>query len=341
MKARISTTALTISLAFVIVNTSCALIFENANAQQNLNQRSDNQPSSSTGSSTSSTRHFWVTFHNLRVYDNRDEDSRCQGVINCGAWRFTASVNEKQINLLENLELVSVLDNKNYSLGNQSIEVEVPENGTLRILTGGIEVDKVDIPDISNITKVLGALPVVGDAAAIADVARFNLATLAAQLQNDPIGIVAKDFDEGINDFGRGIHNDASCLKENIESLCKKDYELQYSIREFKPISKNSLTAEIFLYRNFTGPSAIITNNTASLGDLFSNDITSIKVYNDTNYRPGDYVQLCNEPYFSGECLRLDEPRNYDLQSMREYKNQSIAQFNHNISSIRFVRPSG
>lgn len=278
----------------------------------------------------SESRHFWITFNNLTVIDNHEVRilpyPSCPSG-DCAKWVFLAYVNGKAINLIENLNLSSIEGNTVYSLDNKSIDVEVAENGTLRMVSTGIELDAANIPDISNLTKAVSGIPYARDVAAAADAVRYIVATIAEQNDHDPLGIVAKDF-EYLNGFGIGNHQDASCFKDDIEALCDEDYVLGYSVTEFEPIPQDSLIAELFIHEKYTGPNAIIRNNTASLGSVFDDSISSIRVYSGPNYRQGDYVEICEEPYFSGKCLTL-EPGEYNLDP--------LFNFGDAVDSIRFI----
>jgi hypothetical protein len=274
-------------------------------------------------------KHFWIQFSNVTV--NYSHDSCYIGDVLCGAdWKLIASIAGKQINLFDNTNLSSVYNNRTYPLDNKSIDIEIPENGTITLASVGIERDSesAEIPDISNITSAVKGVPYLGDAAAIANAARNVIAYAVALDKNDELGILTKDFN-AINNFGVGSHYDSSCLKSDPDADCVKDYILEYSIHEFVPIPKDSLIAEVFVHENFTGPSTVVGDNIASFDDIFHDSISSIKLYTGSNYTQGDFLEICDRPYHTGECFEL-QPGIYD------FKGFSI---NDMIDSIRFVRP--
>jgi hypothetical protein len=189
--------------------------------------------------------------------------------------------------------------------------------------------ESIRIPDISNMTRIVRAIPYqpAKDIADIADGVRYLVAYIASLDKNDQIGILAKDF-EYINNYGIGNRSDTSCLKANPNDPCQKDYESEYTITEFEPIPKNSLIAELFVHENFTGPSMIVRNNTDALESIFHDSISNIIVYNGSNFRQGNYVQVCDRPFFTGNCLYF-QPCAYNVESLHN--------FNDVIDSIRFV----
>ena len=286
-----------------------------------------------TGDASAESKYFWIQFDNVIINASHDEcfNNFLSPLNMCGAnWKLIASINGKQINLFENADLSSVYSNRNYSLNNVTIDVEIPETGTRRLITTGIEQDSesVEIPDITNITGTVNGVPFIEDAAAVANAVRNIIALVSSSDKNDKLGILAKDF-EDINNFGVGEHQDYSCYK-NALSPCFKDYKIYYSITEFQSIPKNSLTAEVFVHENFTGPSTVIRNNTATFDDIFQDAITGIKIYTGPNYREGDHVEICDRPFFTGNCFEL-EPGRFSFENNTTLNDQ--------IDSMKFIRP--
>jgi hypothetical protein len=275
----------------------------------------------------SESRHFWITFHNLTVNDRHDP------LDPDGDWAFLGHVNEKQINFFESTVLSNVENTGIYSLDNQSVEIEIPENGTIKMVTTGFERDTTQtrlIPNISNLTKALSAIPATKDAATVADSVHFFVTYIAALNGDDPLGIITKDF-ENINDFGNGTHIDASCFRENPKEQCEKDYVLAYSVSEYEPLPDDSLIAELFVYEDYTGPNTIIRNNTAILGNIFQNSISSINVSGAINYAEGALVQVCDKLYFGENCLNLG-PGEYNIDYLSNFG------LDQEIESVRFIR---
>jgi hypothetical protein len=138
-------------------------------------------------------KHFWIQFSNVTV--NYSHDSCYIGDVLCGAdWKLIASIAGKQINLFDNTNLSSVYNNRTYPLDNKSIDIEIPENGTITLASVGIERDSesAEIPDISNITSAVKGVPYLGDAAAIANAARNVIAYAVALDKNDELVYLQK-----------------------------------------------------------------------------------------------------------------------------------------------------
>jgi|SRR5215203_34979 len=275
------------------------------------------------------TKHFWVTFDKLYVNDHHDSNAcyvffgtefPTKSWCPSAEWGMIASVNGKQIDLSSSTNLWAVKSGHNYGLHAKKVEVEVPENGTLRVVTGGVDQDggTVQIPDISSVTRVVDGIPVLGDLGAVINGVREGFSQAISLDQNFMLGVVLQDY-TSINNFGVGWHREPSSIN---------DYQISYTIEEFQPMPTDSLIAEPFVDSGFVGPSTIIRQNTPWIGDQFHDSITGVKVDAGPNYRAGDVVQLCEEIDYGGNCINL-EPGNHDIGSLG---------FNDKVDSIRFIR---
>ena len=265
-------------------------------------------------------RHFWVYFHELRVIQDHDPRASAE-------WYFTTSINGQQVNLKH---LNNVNSRHSYWLQDKRVEVTIPDDGTIRMLTTGFDEDglkKVRIPDLSPVTRITALTGVpeivaIGEAVDLAStILRTAIATINELDSDDPLGILVKDFNS-VNNFGQNWHSDRS---DN------QDYELNYLVEEFKPMPTDSLIVEVFTHSGFSGSSTFINKNTRDLGGVFHDSITNVRVTQGPGYQPGDILQICADADYGNPCITLG-PGDHDIGT-------SPYNFNDKADSIWFIRP--
>jgi hypothetical protein len=293
-------------------------------------------------------RHFWVYFHMVRVINDHDPEYS-------GEWRhFITNINgQQQVNLepgtnlmYANGEWIGPGDtpypnpgSNTYWLQDKRVEVTIPDNGTIRILTTGIEEDgfrDYSIPDLSRVTQVINGRPVIENPAQAVEIAR-DMMDRAIRLELDPHDVIyplVKDFSPA-NNFGLGTwHDDRSVTPPgscNFFYCIPPDYSLLYLIEEFKPVPTDSLIVEIFTDANFSGLTQLINKNTRFLGDAFHDSVTNVRVHQGPGYQPRDVVQICEDPDYGNPCITLG-PGDHDI-------GPPPYSFNDKADSIWFIRP--
>jgi hypothetical protein len=216
-----------------------------------LNVDSSNKTSSSPSSlesesSNDSIRKLNVTFNSIFINDNHD-------ILFPAEWQLDAYVNNKRIQLSDNFSLDRVESGQAIKFSDKSVALEVPENGTLRIITVGAELDEgvVDsnhkvigssvevaghetgggvLPDIAGILDTEAPLPEYKDKA------EDSIQFLTTYDRNDAIGMIATEYDAR-NNFGIGDHFECSestgevgDIFDTVDTNC--DYRLSYTIEE-------------------------------------------------------------------------------------------------------------
>jgi hypothetical protein len=165
-----------------------------------------------------------------------------------GAWYLDAYVNEKRIPLSLGAGMAHVRDNDEIFFPRKNINLDVPDNGSVRIVTAGYDQDTehIILPDLSK--DLSDALPILGDRG-INPGPIYNISrTLIAANKNDPLGVLIKEYDKEFN-FGLGEHRECSTpneviidLRQSQETSC--DFVINYRIINtgFTPLT-NTLPA--------------------------------------------------------------------------------------------------
>lgn len=255
-----------------------------------------------------------------------------------GEWKIVAYINDKLIDLSAGTALNDAYTGKTYSLGSKSVEVTVPEvGGSVKILVYGIDEDGESIGlEPVNVDDCRFPSPNEEeiDWSCLLRNAWNGIAGLTALDKNDPLGTVNKQY--GTNDnLGIGYHEELSSKTEN-DAESEGDYILRYSIEEAgtsRPISGNSLTAEVFVHAGFGEPRSNINHDILNLGVdpgiTFHDSLTNVRVIQGPDYVAGDVVEICEHVDYQGRCIKLG-PGNYDIGSAPYF-------FNDIASSIRFI----
>lgn len=170
-----------------------------------------------------------ISFDSIKI--NNDHD-----LLFDGEWRIDAYVNGKRISLIPNSSIgVESGQNVEFPKGEKFIDLQIPSNENLRIVTLGIEFDsKTDqlenyLPDISTILD--NGVPLSEDK----DKSRFAVEPLTSFDKNDAIGIIAKEFTFKDN-FGKDFKHDycsessgeAGDLYDIVDTNC--DFRLMFTI---------------------------------------------------------------------------------------------------------------
>lgn len=147
-------------------------------------------------------------------------------------WNIDVYVNSKKISLLESSKLDKVESGQIIFLKNKSVNVIVPLNETLRIITVGIELDIKTKDSLPNISGIIDKDLSLSEYKKKAEDSIISFITMD---RNDAIGIVIKQFNAG-NNFGIGKHDDCSepsgeagDLYDTVDTNC--DFRLRYTIK--------------------------------------------------------------------------------------------------------------
>ena len=174
----------------------------------------------------SGDRQLNVKFTSMKI--NNDHDPLFPG-----EWKVDSYVNGQRTQLWIGSELDRVNAGQTISFSDKDINVTVPANGTLRIISVGVEFD-IDVQEnLPNITGVLDEDLPISD---YMDEAENSIEHLVIFDRNDAIGIVAKEY-SARNNFGIGQHDECSQsvgeagdLYDEVDTSC--DYRLRYTITE-------------------------------------------------------------------------------------------------------------
>jgi hypothetical protein len=205
-----------------------------------------NASSVNQASSEDSIRKLNVTFNSILINYNHD-------ILFPAEWKLDAYVNNKRVQLSDNTGLDRVESGQAIDFKGKSLAIDLPENSTLRIATGGAELDEgatdgmrknnqtgMDrrgddsgegvLPDISGILDTQTPLPEYRDKV------ESSVQFLTTYDRNDAIGIITREFDAR-NNFGIGDHYDCSestgevgDIFDTVDTNC--DYRLSYTIEE-------------------------------------------------------------------------------------------------------------
>lgn len=176
-------------------------------------------------STLNSSRLLHVAFDSIKI--NNDHD-----LLFPAEWVMDVYVNNQSISLLKNTDLIKAEDGKIIIFKNKTVNVIVPLNKPLRILTLGVEFDEKIRDNLPNISGILDS-----DLSLLEykDRAEKSIISLISMDRNDAIGIIAKEFTKD-NNFGIGKHNDCSessgeagDLYDTVDTNC--DFLLEYTIK--------------------------------------------------------------------------------------------------------------
>ena len=178
------------------------------------------------GQETSSNRQLNVIFDSIKI--NNDHDPLFPG-----EWKIDSYVNGQRTQLWMGSELNRVSTGETVIFREKNINVTIPENGTLRIVTVGAEFD-IDLDDpLPNISGILDKdLPFLD----YSDKAKDSIESIINFDRNDAIGIIAKEY-SAENNFGIGSYDECSesideegDLYDAVDTSC--DFRLRYTIKE-------------------------------------------------------------------------------------------------------------
>ena len=178
------------------------------------------------GQETSSDRQLNVIFDSIKI--NNDHDPLFPG-----EWKIDLYVNGQRTQLWMGSELNRVSTGETIIFREKNINVTIPENGTLRIVTVGAEFD-IDLEDtLPNISGILDKdLPFLD----YSDKAKDSIESIINFDRNDAIGIIAKEYNAE-NNFGIGHYDECSesideegDLYDAVDTSC--DFRLRYTIKE-------------------------------------------------------------------------------------------------------------
>jgi hypothetical protein len=178
------------------------------------------------GQETSSNRQLNVIFDSIKI--NNDHDPLFPG-----EWKIDSYVNGQRTQLWIGSELNRVSTGETITFRDKNINVTIPENGTLRIVTVGAEFD-IDLDDtLPNISGILDKdLPFLD----YLDKAKDSIESIINFDRNDAIGIIAKEY-SAENNFGIGRYDECSesideegDLYDAVDTSC--DFRLRYTIKE-------------------------------------------------------------------------------------------------------------
>ena len=178
------------------------------------------------GQETSSNRQLNVIFDSIKI--NNDHDPLFPG-----EWKIDSYVNGQRTQLWMGSELNRVSTGETIIFREKNINVTIPENGTLRIVTVGAEFD-IDLEDtLPNISGILDKdLPFLD----YSDKAKDSIESIINFDRNDAIGIIAKEYNAE-NNFGIGHYDECSesideegDLYDAVDTSC--DFRLRYTIKE-------------------------------------------------------------------------------------------------------------
>jgi hypothetical protein len=177
------------------------------------------------GQETSSDRQLNVIFDSIKI--NNDHDPLFPG-----EWKIDSYVNGQRTQLWMGSELNRVSTGETIIFREKNINVTIPENGTLRIVTVGAEFD-IDLEDtLPNISGILDKdLPFLD----YSDKAKDSIESIINFDRNDAIGIIAKEYNAE-NNFGIGHYDECSesideegDLYDAVDTSC--DFRLRYTIK--------------------------------------------------------------------------------------------------------------
>lgn len=178
------------------------------------------------GQETSRNRQLNVIFDSIKI--NNDHDPLFPG-----EWKIDSYVNGQRTQLWMGSELNRVSTGETVIFREKNINVTIPENGTLRIVTVGAEFD-IDLDDtLPNISGILdNDLPFLD----YSDKAKDSIESIINFDRNDAIGIIAKEY-SAENNFGIGSYDECSesideagDLYDAVDTSC--DFRLRYTIKE-------------------------------------------------------------------------------------------------------------
>ena len=178
------------------------------------------------GQEISTNRQLNVIFDSIKV--NNDHDPLFPG-----EWKIDSYVNGQRTQLWMGSELNRVSTGETIIFREKNINVTIPENGTLRIVTVGAEFD-IDLDDtLPNISGILDKdLPFLD----YSDKAKDSIESIINFDRNDAIGIIAKEY-SAENNFGIGHYDECSesideegDLYDAVDTSC--DFRLRYTIKE-------------------------------------------------------------------------------------------------------------
>lgn len=178
------------------------------------------------GQETSNNRQLNVIFDSIKI--NNDHDPLFPG-----EWKIDSYVNGQRTQLWVGSELNRVSTGETIIFREKNINVTVPENGTLRIVTVGAEFD-IDLDDtLPNISGILDKdLPFLD----YSDKAKDSIESIINFDRNDAIGIIAKEY-SAENNFGIGNYDECSesideagDLYDAVDTSC--DFRLRFTIKE-------------------------------------------------------------------------------------------------------------
>lgn len=208
--------------------------------------RDNNSSSVNASKSEDSIRKLNVTFNSIFVNDDHD-------ILFPAEWELDGYANNKRVQLSDNTGLDRLEGGQVIDFNGKSVTIDVPENGSLRIVTVGAEMDEGDIDGLNKnnqssaygggddtsegvLPDISGILDVEAPLAEYRDKVEDSIQLLTTYDRNDAIGIIAREF--GVrNNFGVGDHYDCSesagevgDLFDTVDTNC--DYRLSYTIVE-------------------------------------------------------------------------------------------------------------
>jgi hypothetical protein len=174
---------------------------------------------------TNGSQQLNVTFDSMTI--NNDHDP-----IFSGEWTLDVYVNGQRVQLGPESGLDKVNSGDIIDFTNKSTIITVPANGTLRIVTAGVEFDD---NRIKNLTDLSGLL--INDDLSFTeyvDEAANSISSLVGFDMNDLAGTIAQEY-VADNNFGIGQHHDCSQPNEESDDLFEQvdtncDFNLHYSI---------------------------------------------------------------------------------------------------------------
>ena len=176
--------------------------------------------------SSSNNHQLNVTFNSIKI--NNDHDPLFPG-----EWKIDSYVNGQRTQLWLGSELTRVDTGQTITFREKSVNVIIPANGTLRIVTVGVEFDIDPQDGLPNIAGILDKDLPLSD---YSDEVGNSIEHLIAFDRNDAIGIVAKEYSAKSN-FGIGHHDECSQsvgeagdLYDEVDTSC--DFRLRYTITE-------------------------------------------------------------------------------------------------------------
>jgi hypothetical protein len=177
-----------------------------------------------------------IIFHSVEVINNHDGNNELDG-----EWLIHSYVNEIPMNFSSGTGLASVKADEKVSFINKVNSVNVPSNGTLRILLVGLEQDNTNtkLPYIQkDLENAIPNIKISGiEIGGKMIAAWYNISqTLINYDTDDPIGVLNKVYSIE-NNFGVGTHSDCSRANENVNDIQRQqstscDFILNYEIRD-------------------------------------------------------------------------------------------------------------